>query len=294
MSPLGGELKPARVSHAQGRPAAPVPASEVISWKSSDGMAIEGVLTYPTGYQKGTKVPLLVIIHGGPTGVFMRTFIGAASPYPVAAFASRGYAVLRCNVRGSSGYGKTFRYANLGDWGGGDYRDIMSGVDHLVSIGVADPERLGVMGWSYGGYMTSWIVTQTKRFKAASCGAGVSNLMSFTGTSDIASFLPSYFGGEYWDKFDAWRSRSAMFNVKGVTTPTLIQHGEADDRVPVSQSYEFYNALKRQGVTTKFTVYPRQPHGFEEPKMTLDAARANVEWFDRFVAKAAPATSSKN
>ena len=128
-------------------------------------------------------------------------------------------------------------------------------------MGVADPERLGVMGWSYGGFMTSWVVTQTKRFKAASAGAAVTNLMSFTGVTDIPGFVPDYFGGEYWDTFDAWRAHSAMFQVKGVTTPTLIQHGDADDRVPISQGYEFYNALKRQGVTTRMTVYPRQPHG---------------------------------
>ena len=293
VSALAPELKPVQVSRAQDLPAAPIGRSEVISWQSADGLPIKGVLTYPEAYQKGARVPLLIVIHGGPTGVFTRSFIGTASPYPVAAFAAQGYAVLRCNVRGSGGYGRKFRYANMGDWGGGDYKDIMTGVDHVVAMGVADPDRLGVMGWSYGGYMTSWIVTQTRRFKAASCGAGVSNLMSFTGTSDIPSFIPDYFGGEYWDNFDAWRSHSAMFNVKGVTTPTLIQHGEADERVPVSQSYEFYNALKRQGVTTKLTVYPRQPHGFEEPKMTLDAARANLAWFDRWIGKAQPATGGK-
>ena len=117
--------------------------------------------------------------HGGPTGVFVRSFTGTAGTYPIAAFAARGYAVLRANPRGSSGYGKEFRYANKGDWGGGDYRDLMSGVDRVVAMGVADPDRLGVMGWSYGGFMTSWIVTQTKRFKAASAGAAVTNLMAY-------------------------------------------------------------------------------------------------------------------
>jgi dipeptidyl aminopeptidase/acylaminoacyl peptidase len=240
-------------------------------------------LTYPAGYLAGRRVPLLVVIHGGPAGVFIRSFIGAPSPYPVAAFASRGYAVLRCNERGSSGYGRAFRHANYKDWGGGDYQDILSGVDALVAKGVADPDRMGVMGWSYGGYMTSWVITQTKRFKAASVGAGVTNLMSFTGTADIPSFIPDYFGGEYWDTFDTWRARSAMFNVKGVTTPTLIQHGESDRRVPISQGYELYNALKRQGVTTRMVVYPRQPHGIQEPKLMLDAMTRNLEWFDHYV-----------
>jgi dipeptidyl aminopeptidase/acylaminoacyl peptidase len=250
-------------------------------------------LTYPVDYETGTRVPLLVIVHGGPAGVFVQSFIARRGAYPIAAFASRGYAVLRCNVRGSSGYGRDFRYANYEDWGGGDYRDIMSGVDHIVQMGVADPDRLGVMGWSYGGYMTSWIITQTDRFKAASVGAGVTNLMSFTGTADIPGFIPDYFGGEYWDVFDRWRSHSAMFNVKGVSTPTLIQHGERDDRVPISQGYELYNALLRQGVTVKMVVYPRQPHGIGEPKLQLDAMKRNLDWFERWIPVGAKPASNE-
>jgi dipeptidyl aminopeptidase/acylaminoacyl peptidase len=286
-------LSPTQASRVQPAFDAPLGKTDVIAWKSADGTPVEGLITYPVGYQKGARAPLVVIVHGGPAGVFTRTFVGAAGPYPIAAFAANGYAILRCNVRGSSGYGKKFRYANMSDWGGGDYRDIMTGVDHVISMGVADPDRMGVMGWSYGGFMTSWIITQTRRFKAASVGAGVTNLMSFTGTADIPGFVPDYFGGEYWDVFEKWRAHSAMFHVKGVATPTLIQHGEADLRVPVSQGYEFYNALKRQGVTVKMTVYPRQPHGLQEPKMTLDAARANLEWFDKHVrGKTTPPTAA--
>jgi dipeptidyl aminopeptidase/acylaminoacyl peptidase len=268
-----------------GEDGAPLGRTDAIAWKAPDGQAVEGLVTYPVGYERGTRVPLLVIVHGGPTGVFTQSFIGTPGPYPIAAFAARGYAVLRCNVRGSSGYGRKFRYANYQDWGGGDYRDIMAGVDHLVQIGVADPDRLGVMGWSYGGFMTSWIITQTKRFKAASVGAGVTNLMSFAGTSDIPGFSPDYFGGEYWDVFDRWRTHSAMFNVKGVTTPTLILHGEVDERVPVSQGYELHNALVRQKVPTRMVVYPRQHHGFHEPKMTKDAMERNLDWFDRWMGR---------
>jgi len=271
------------VSRVQTLPKVTIGKTEVVEWKTADGKSIAGLLTYPDGYQLGNRVPLLVIVHGGPAGVFLRTFIGNASPYLVAAFASRGYALLRCNVRGSSGYGRDFRYANRSDWGGSDYRDIMSGVDHLINKGVADPDRMGVMGWSYGGYMTSWVITQTKRFKAASVGAGVTNLMSFTGTADIPSFVPDYFGGEYWEVFDRWRTHSAMFNVKGVSTPTLIQHGDADVRVPISQGYEFYNALKRQNVPVTMVVYPRQPHGIQEPKMMQDAMQRNLDWFGRWI-----------
>ncbi len=276
-------FSPVQISRVQGPPESEIAKTEVVQWKSSDGRSIEGLLTYPAGYQAGKRVPLLVVIHGGPAGVWLRTFIGSSSPYPVAAFASRGYAVLRPNVRGSSGYGREFRHANKADWGGGDYRDIMAGVDYLIGQGIADPERMGVMGWSYGGYMTSWVVTQTKRFRAASVGAGVTNLMSFTGTADIPSFVPDYFGGEYWHVFDRWKAHSAMFNVRGISTPTLIQHGEADVRVPISQGYEFYNALKRQNVPVKMVVYPRQPHGVQEPKMMLDVMQRNVEWFDRWI-----------
>lgn len=131
--------------------------------------------------------------------------------------------------------------------------------------------------------MTSWIITKTKRFKAASVGAGVTNLMSFTGTADIPSFLPDYFGGEYWDDIETYRRHSAMFNVKGVSTPTLIQHGEKDDRVPISQGYELYNALKRQGCQVQMVVYPRTPHGPQEPKLLLDIMRRNIRWFDEHV-----------
>ncbi|MDB5387288.1 MAG: putative secreted peptidase [Planctomycetaceae bacterium] len=260
--------------------------TEIIRWKSTEGLEIEGLLTYPMGpqgYDKSKKYPLVVVIHGGPMGVFTQTFDANAATYPVAAFASKGYAVLRANVRGSSGYGKKFRYANYEDWGGGDFRDLMAGVDHVIGMGVADPERMGVMGWSYGGYLTSWTITQTKRFKAASVGAGVTNLVSFTGTADIPGFLPDYFHGEFWDKLDTYRKHSPMFHIKGVTTPTLIQHGDKDERVPLSQGQELYNALKRQGCVTKMIVYPRTPHGIEEPRLLQDSMNRNLDWFDEYL-----------
>ena len=261
----------------------PMGRTEVISWKSKDGKQIEGLLTYPVGYQAGQKVPTILNIHGGPAGVFQQTFIGGRGVYPLATFSSRGYAILRPNPRGSSGYGTDFRRANLKDWGFGDYEDLMAGVDKVIEMGVADPARLGVMGWSYGGFMTSWVVTQTNRFKAASAGAPVTNLMSFNGTSDIPGFIPDYFGGQFWDVMDLYQKHSPMFNVKAVTTPTMIQQGEADIRVPISQGYEFYNALKVKGVPTRMLVLPRQPHGPTEPKMQLQAMKANLEWFEKYI-----------
>ena len=257
--------------------------TEVIRWKSKDGKEIEGLLTYPVNYQAGQRVPLILNIHGGPAGVFLQTFIGGRGVYPLATFSAHGFAILRPNPRGSSGYGTDFRRANVKDWGMGDYQDLMTGVDRVIEMGVADPERLGVMGWSYGGFMTSWTVTQTKRFKAASAGAPVTNLMSFNGTADIPSFVPDYFGGQSWDIMDLYQKHSPMFNVKGVSTPTMIQHGEADVRVPISQGYEFYNALKTQGVPTRMLVLPRQPHGPTEPKMQLAAMKANLEWFEKYL-----------
>jgi len=264
-------------------PQHPLGRTEVIRWKASDGREIEGLLTYPAGYEAGKRYPMVLVIHGGPSGVFTQTFIAGRTVYPTAVFAAQGWAVLRANIRGSSGYGREFRYANYKDWGGADYRDLMAGVDHAVSLGVADSKRLGVMGWSYGGYMTSWIITQTRRFQAASIGAPVTNLMSFNGTADIPSFVPDYFGAEFWDNPEIYRRHSAMFNIKGATTPSLIQHGERDLRVPIGQGYELYTALRSQGTTAKMVVYPRQPHGLSEPRHLMHAARDNVAWFTRYL-----------
>jgi dipeptidyl aminopeptidase/acylaminoacyl peptidase len=262
--------------------------TEVIRWKATDGKEIEGLLTYPVGYQAGQKVPLILNVHGGPTGVFQQTFIGGRGAYPLATFAARGYAILRANPRGSSGYGVEFRRANIKDWGGADYQDLMKGVDQVIAMGVADPERLGVMGWSYGGFMTTWIVTQTHRFKVASAGAPVTNLMSFNGTADIPAFVPDYFGGQFWEAMELYQKHSPIFNVKGVTTPTMIQHGDADIRVPISQGYEFYNALRAQGVPTRMIVLPRQPHGPNEPKMQVAVMQANLDWFEKYLGGKSP------
>lgn len=257
--------------------------TEVIKWKSKDGREIEGLLTYPVDHTAGVRVPMILNIHGGPAGVFSHSYIGGRGSYPIATFSARGYAVLRPNPRGSSGYGTEFRRANMKDWGGMDYEDLMAGVDKVIEMGVADPNRLGVMGWSYGGYMTSTIITKTNRFKAASAGAPVTNMMSFNGTADIPSFIPDYFGGEFWENPEVYAKHSAMFNIKGVVTPTLVQHGEADLRVPIEQGYQLYQALKRQGVPTRMIVLPRQPHGPNEPKMQIAAMQSNLDWFEKYL-----------
>ncbi len=285
---------PVRVSDANaGRPGHPIGQTRVIDWTGDLGQRIEGLLTLPVGYVPGRRYPLLLVIHGGPAGVFKLTYAAAPSPYPTAVFAAEGYAVLRANPRGSSGYGTPFRRANENDWGGGDYRDLMAGVDAVVAMGIADPDRLGVLGWSYGGFMTSWIITQTDRFHAASIGAPVTDLVSFTGTADIPSFLPSYFGGEFWEPglLEVYRTHSPMAHVGNASTPSIIQHGESDVRVPISQGYELYNALKRQGVPVTMVTYPRQPHGVREPRLVLDLAERNLAWMARWLAAtAAPST----
>ena len=282
--PVEGSATMKRVSRANvDVPKPTMGRTEILKWKSSDGLEVEGLLTYPVGYQKGQKVPLILNIHGGPTGVFNESFTGRFNLYPIAAFAAKGYAVLRPNPRGSSGYGKQFRFANMGDWGGKDYDDDQAGVDKVIEMGVADADRLAIMGWSYGGFMTSWTITQTKRFKAAVIGAPVTNLWSFTGTADIPGFIPDYFGGEPWDNFEAYRKHSPITYVKNVVTPTLMLHGEADDRVPVGQGYEYYNALKRQGGIAKMVVYPRQPHGPREPKFVLDIMQRHIDWVEKYV-----------
>jgi dipeptidyl aminopeptidase/acylaminoacyl peptidase len=276
-------MKPVQVSAANTNlPKLPLGETQVIHWKNA-GEDLEGLLTLPPGYEKGKKIPLILNIHGGPSGDFTETFIGASGLYPIASFAAQGWAVLRVNPRGSSGYGLKFRAANVNDWGDGDYKDLMTGVDHVIEMGIADPNRLVVMGWSYGGYMTNWVIGQTTRFKAAATGAGLSNLISMWGTNDIPSTLDDYFTGTPVDQTDRYVKMSPLYYVKNVTTPTLILHGEIDPRVPTGQGYEMYNALKRRGVEAVMVVYPRTKHGPEEPKFVLDIMRRHIEWVSKHI-----------
>ncbi len=163
--------------------------------------------------------------------------------------------------------------------GGGDFRDLMIGVGHVIEIGVADPDKLGVMGWSYGGFMTSWVVTHTNRFKAASIGAPVTNLIDFNGTADITGFLPDYFDGEFWNREKVYRDHSPLFHIKNAATPSLIQHGQADARVPLGQGTALYRALKFRGIETRMVIYPRAPHGPTEPRQILHLMESNLDWF---------------
>ena len=255
-----------------------VPKTELIKWKSFDGMEIEGLLTYPLNYDAGKKYPIILNIHGGPTGVFSENFIGVSAIYPLAAIAENDIFILRPNPRGSNAYGLKFREANHRDWGGGDYKDLMAGIDYVIAKGWADPDKMGVMGWSYGGFMSSWIVGHTNRFKVASIGAPAVDLVTQDLTDDIPSFLPSYMKKQPYEDWAVYDEHSPLRFVQNVTTPVLMQHGEADIRVPFSQGLMYYNALKRRGVPVRFLVLPRQPHGPVESAMILKTAQTNLSW----------------
>lgn len=256
--------------------------TELLSWTSSDDLEIEGLVTYPADYKKGNKYPVVLQIHGGPGGVFTKGFIGQPSIYIPQLFAQEGYIVLRPNPRGSRGYGKEFRYANVQDWGYGDYQDLITGVDHIIELGIADKNKQYVMGWSYGGYMTSWVVTQTDRFQAASMGAGLPNLISMTTTTDIGVYLTSHMGNEnFWDNYELYEKHSPIYHFHKVVTPTQVLHGSNDLRVPFTQGQEFYNALKMKGVDTEMIVYPRTPHGPREPKLLMDVTPRILAWFKK-------------
>jgi dipeptidyl aminopeptidase/acylaminoacyl peptidase len=256
----------------------PVPKTELISWKSFDGMEIEGLLTYPLNYEVGKKYPFILNIHGGPAGVFSENFIAVSGIYPLAALAENDIFILRPNPRGSNGYGLKFREANHRDWGGADYKDLMAGVDYAISKGWADPNKMGVMGWSYGGFMSSWVVGHTNRFKVASIGAPVVDLVTQDLTDDIPGFLPSYMEKQPYEDWTVYDDHSPLRYVQNVNTPVLLQHGLSDIRVPFSQGLMYYNALKRRGVPVRFLVLPRQPHGPVEPSMILKAAQTNLSW----------------
>jgi dipeptidyl aminopeptidase/acylaminoacyl peptidase len=276
------EYAPVKITSINASMAAlPLARTELIKWKGADGLEIEGLLTYPLNYTAGKKVPLLLNVHGGPAGNFGQTCIATnQGTYPIAALSENGYAVLRPNPRGSSGYGNIFRMANRQDWGGKDYIDLMNGVDQVIKMGVTDETMLGVMGWSYGGFMSSWIVGHTNRFKAASIGAPVVDLGFQNLTDDIEGFLPSYFKSDPWNNWSMYSEHSPLRYVQNVQTPVMLQHGEADQRVPLGNSIMFYNALRRRNIPVKLLVLPRQPHGPSEPRMVLKTMQTNVEWFE--------------
>ena len=267
-------------------------ATRVVRWKNpKDGLEIEGLLTLPVGYERG-RVPLLTFVHGGPASRFDQGYIGYLGQlYAPQVLAAHGFAVLRPNPRGSGGYGSAFRRANRNDWGGMDWMDINAGIDKLIADGIADPERLGIMGWSYGGFIAAWAIGHSDRFDAISVGAAPVDLLSYHGTTDVRDFLPHYFDEREMPdtsldelrhaplSLELLRRHSPLWHLKKTSAKVLIQHGENDDRVPLSQGTMLYRFLDELGVDVRMVVYPRSAHGLREPKLRMDAMRRNVELF---------------
>ncbi len=266
-----------RISHANPQiDEFAVSRSELVKWKGPDDFDVEGWLTLPLDYESGKHYPLILSIHGGPYGANSARFDARAQ-----IFAAHGYAVLAPNPRGSTGYGVKFEQADVGDWGGKDFRDLMAGVDTLVAKGIADPNKLLVMGGSYGGFMTFWTITQTNRFKAAIGHAGISDWYSFFGQSDIPGLMFYGFGGNPWKAAATYRKYSPMTYVQNVKTPILITHGEQDRRVPIQQAEEYYRALKSNGVDVVFIRFPREGHGIQEPNHQIELVHHQLEWFNQ-------------
>lgn len=252
---------------------------EFLSFKSFDGVRVDGWLMKPAGWRADRKYPLILSIHGGPHGMY-----GWAFSASFQAYAARGYAVLYLNPRGSSGYGQKFTDGTLNEWGGGDYKDLMAGVDEaLRKFSWIDQNRMGVTGGSYGGFMTNWIITQTPRFKAAVAVASLSNLISFYSTSLYQDLIHAEFGGFPWDNYEQLWQWSPLRYIKQAQTPTLLIHGEQDHDVHITQAEEMYTALKYRGVDTVLVRYPREGHSFREPKHRVDALERTLAWFDRYL-----------
>ena len=251
---------------------------EVIEWKSTDGTTIEGVLYKPRNFDPAKKYPLLVVIHGGPTGIDRPTILTDAY-YPLEKFVEKGALVLRPNYRGSAGYGEKFRALNVRNLGVGDYWDVISGVDHLIAKGWVDPARVGSMGWSQGGYISAFITTYSDRFKAVSVGAGISNWMTYYVNTDIHPFTRQYLKATPWDDPEIYAKTSPMTYIKKAKTPTLIQHGEFDRRVPIPNAYELYQGLQDQGVPVKLIVYKGFGHGITKPKEQRAVMEHNWAFF---------------
>jgi dipeptidyl aminopeptidase/acylaminoacyl peptidase len=247
-----------------------------VHWQAGDGLALGGLVLRPANIPG--PAPLVTIVHGGPTGRAEYRFAsrGLAALAPL--LAARGIAVFMPNYRGSNGRGVAFAEANRGDMGGADWHDILAGIDALVADGTADPDRLGIAGWSYGGFTTMWAVTQTQRFKAAVAGAGITNWLSFHGASVLHTWDHLFYAASPYDRAGPYASRSAIYAMDRVTTPTLVLHGDADRDVPVGQGWEFFRALRDYGVETEFVLYPGAPHGPRDPRHIRDVLERSLGW----------------
>ena len=261
-----------------------LPVQEAIRWKGEDGVEVEGLLYYPLDYQEGQRYPLIVQTHGGPAASDKFSF-GRWSSYVQVATA-RGWAVFKPNYRGSTGYGDDVLRDMVGHYFNQSHLDVMTGVDHLIELGIADGDRMAKMGWSGGGHMTNKIITHTGRFKAAASGAGAVNWISMYGTSDVRIYRTPWFGGTPWQEdapIDTYWGHSPLKDIYKVTTPTIVLVGEHDVRVPPNQSVELYRALRTNGVDTHLYIAPREPHGWQELRHELFKVNVELDWFERHV-----------
>lgn len=253
----------------------------VIRWKSFDGWVIEGVLVKPVNFEQGKRYPMLVAVHGGPYGRIQDIL---RQYYNLQVWANEGYLVFAPNFRGSSGYSNKFGIANFKDLGGGDFKDIMAGIDYIVKeLKIADENKIGIFGGSYGGYMTNWAITQTDRFKAAVSMFGIFNLITDYSNSYLPSWEPDYLGDYYWNNLKIYLERSPFYYVKNIKTPVLIMHGDEDPNTFISNSKEMYQALKHLGKTVEFVRYPREEHGFREPNHRIDEFYRCLAWFNKYL-----------
>ena len=270
-------------------------ALDVVSWKSQDGTAIEGVLHMPSDFNPAKKYPLLVVIHGGPTGV-SRAIPYTSTIYPIDVWVPRGVLVLEPNYRGSAGYGEKFRALNVRNLGVGDAWDVLSGIDSLIAKGIVDPSRVGTMGWSQGGYISAFLATHdAARFKAISVGAGISDWMTYYVNTDITPFTRQYLKATPWDDPEIYAKTSPITYIKQAKTPTLIQHCATDQRVPLPNAFELYHGLQDNHVPTKLIVYQGfggVGHGPTKPKSNRATMEHNVEWFDQYMFGAAAKSST--
>jgi dipeptidyl aminopeptidase/acylaminoacyl peptidase len=255
---------------------------EVVEWKAKDGAQIEGILIKPADFDPAKKYPLLVVIHGGPTGID-RPSLGGDRTYPLEMFAAKGAVILRPNYRGSAGYGEKFRALNVRNLGLGDADDVISGVDAMIAKGFIDKDRVGSMGWSQGGYISAFLTTYSDRFKAVSVGAGISDWMTYYVNTDIHPFTRHYLKATPWEDPEIYKKTSPISYINNAKTPTLIQHGELDKRVPIPNGYELYQGLKDRGVPAKMIVYKGFGHGINKPKQQRAVMEHNYEWFSQWI-----------
>jgi dipeptidyl aminopeptidase/acylaminoacyl peptidase len=255
--------------------------SVAASWKS-DSFHVQGWLMLPKDYDPGKRYPLIVIVHGGPASAEVAHWPGGGS-LNAAAFSVLGYFVLQPNPRGSFGEGEAFTQANRKDFGYGDLRDILAGVDAVEARFPVDPNRVGITGWSYGGFMTMFAVTQTGKFKAAVAGAGISDWQSYYGENSIDQWMTPYFGASVYDDPAVYAKSSAIGFIKQARTPTLVVVGDRDGECPAPQSFEFWHALRAQHVPTQLVVYPNEGHGFVDMGHRRDVTVRAVEWFERYM-----------